>query len=160
LNQGRRPPPETQILNEIDKNGIPDFVLKDLAGLDISPKNFAGKLVVINFWASWCDPCVAEFPSLMKLLEKYKGDVVLLAISADYERKDIDSFLKAFKVNSPNLHVMWDKDFEVAKKFGTSRLPESYILGRDGRLIRKVAGVDDWASKDAFEFFKELIDKK
>jgi cytochrome c biogenesis protein CcmG/thiol:disulfide interchange protein DsbE len=157
LNKGRRPPESTQILNEMEKTGLPEFKLKDLKGVETSLSQFKGKIVVINFWASWCAPCVSEFPSLMKLIAKYKGEIVLLAVSADYEEKDIETFLKAFKVNDPNVHVMWDKDQEVAKKYGTFKLPESYIVARDGKLIRKVTGVDDWSTTEAFEYFADVI---
>jgi thiol-disulfide isomerase/thioredoxin len=160
LNRGRRPPESTQILNNMEKAGVPGFTLKDLHGNSVSLADFKGKLVILNFWASWCAPCVAEFPSLMKLIAHYKGEIVLLAISADYEEKDIQSFLKAFKVNDANIHVMWDKDQVVAKKYGTFKLPESFIVGRDGRLIRKVTGVDDWSTKDAFDYFADLISIK
>jgi thiol-disulfide isomerase/thioredoxin len=160
LNQGRKAPEGAAILNKIEKEGLPEFSIKDIYGVELNSKGYAGKIIILNFWASWCDPCVAEFPSLMKLIEKFKGDVVLFAISADHEEKDIHTFLKVFKVNSPNIRVAWDKDYRIAKLFGTYRLPESYIIGRDGKLIRKVAGVDDWATADAFEYFEHLLGRE
>lgn len=160
LSQGQRPPEAVLKLNKIEKDGLPGFSVKTLKGEEISLAKFTGKLVILNFWASWCDPCVAEFPSLLKLLNKFNGEIVLLAISADYEEKDIQTFLKAFGAENPNLFVAWDKELEVGKKFGTEKLPESYIIGRDGHLIRKVAGVDDWSSSDAFDFFTDLLRKK
>lgn len=159
LNRGRSAPESAQILNKIEAEGAPSFSLKDLEGREVSLEQFRGKIVIINFWASWCEPCVAEFPSLMKLIAEYKGEIVLLAISADYELKDIKTFLKAFKVKDPNIYVMWDQDQAVAKKYGTFKLPESYIIGRKGELIRKVTGVDDWATPDAFAYFAEILKK-
>ncbi len=157
LAQGQRPPEEAIKLNELEKSGLPAFTIKGLDGGDLNIQKFTGKIVILNFWASWCDPCIAEFPSLLKLVERFKGEVVLLAISADHEEADVHAFLKSFKVQSSNVYIAWDKDYVVAKQFGTSRLPESYIVGRDGRLIRKVAGVDDWSTKDAFEYFDHLL---
>lgn len=84
----------------------------------------------------------------------------MLAISGDYEEPDIKTFIKAFKVYDPNIYVMWDKDQEVAKKFGTFKLPESYLIGRKGELIRKVSGVEDWATPEAMAFFDGLIKGK
>lgn len=159
LSQGQKPPESAVILNEIEKNGVPNFSVVDLNGRSVTLDQFLGKIVILNFWASWCDPCIAEFPSLLKLLENQKGKVVLMAVSADYERADIDNFLKVFKVNSPHLIIAWDKDLVLAKKFGTFKLPESYIIGTKGELIRKVAGVDDWATKEAFEYFEGLLKK-
>ena len=156
LARGQKPPASHEILLEMEKNGVPDFSLNDLEGHPVALSDFKDKIVVINFWASWCEPCIEEFPSMIQLVDEMKGELVLLAISADYEREDIDPFLKAFKVDSPHIKVMWDKDQEVAKKYGTFKLPESYIIGKKGELIRKVAGVEDWATPEAIEFFKGL----
>lgn len=160
LSQGQSPPEAAVKLNSIEKDGVPKFSLPSIDGRTISLEAYAGKLVILNFWASWCDPCIAEFPSLIKLIEKFKGEVVLLAISADHEESDIMIFLKVFKVNNPNIHIAWDKGYSVASLFGTSRLPESYIISRDGKLIRKVAGVDDWSTPEAFEYFEHLLSQK
>lgn len=157
LQQGQRPPAEALLLNQIEATGLPVTTFQVLSGEEISLKEFSGKLIILNFWASWCDPCVAEFPSLLKLLERYKGRIELVAISGDYAEEDIHSFLKVFKVKNPNLHVVWDKDLQIAKKFGTYKLPESYIINTSGKFIRKVSGVDDWSSRDAFEYFDHLL---
>ncbi len=160
INQGRRPPESSLILNEIEKKGVPEFALPRFSsGESISLGQFRGKLVIVNFWASWCEPCVTEFPSLQKLVASYKGQVVLLAISGDYEEADIKSFVKAFKVSDSNIYVMWDRDQAIAKKFGTFKLPESYLVGRKGELLRKVSGVENWASPEAIEFFDGLLKK-
>lgn len=157
LQQGQSPPEEATLLNQIEKEGLPVASFRTLSGGEISLQKFYGKLVILNFWASWCDPCVAEFPSLLKLLERYRGKIELIAVSGDYEEADIQAFLKAFKVNNQNLHVVWDKELSIAKKFGTYKLPESYIIGVDGKFVRKVSGVDDWSSRDAFGYFDHLL---
>ena len=156
LARGQKPPKASQILNQMEKSGAPDFALIDIEEKEIKLSDYKGKIVLLNFWASWCAPCIKEFPSMITLIKEMKGDVVLLAVSADYEREDIDPFLKAFKVNDENIKVMWDKDQTVAKLFGTFKLPESYIIGRNGELIRKVAGVEDWATPEALEYFRGL----
>lgn len=158
LYQGQKPPESTLILNEIKEKGIPDFELLDIKGKSIKLSDHKDKVVIVNFWASWCDPCVEEFPALMKLVDHFNGKIVLLAISADHSEEDMHNFLNAFKAESHNLVVMWDKEQIVAKKFGTEILPESYILGYNNELIRKVAGVDDWSSPYAKEFFASLIE--
>lgn len=159
LARGQKPPKSSQILNEMEKSGAPDFELVDIEGKTVKLSDYRGKLVLINFWASWCEPCITEFPSILKLIEAMKGELILLAVSADYEREDIEPFLKAFDVEGPHIKVMWDQDQVVAKKFGTFKLPESYIIGKEGELIRKVAGVEDWASPEALEYFNELNSK-
>lgn len=158
LTRGQRPPEGTLKLNEMEKSGVPDFTLKDLAGNDVTLSAYKGKVVIVNFWASWCEPCVKEFPSLIRLLNTYPEEVVLLAVSADYTLEDLTGFTKAFKVGDvSNFIVMWDNEKEVAELFGTEVLPESYIIGKDGSLVRKVAGVEEWDSPMAMEFFKQLL---
>lgn len=159
LSRGQKPPKASQILNDMEKNGVPDFSLTDINGEEIKLSNYRGKVVLLNFWASWCEPCIQEFPSMLKLIEEMKGDVIMLAVSADYEREDIDPFLKAFNVKSDHIKVMWDKDQEVAKQYGTFRLPESYVIGKSGELIRKVSVIEDWATPEAIEYFQGLVNK-
>src|SRR4051794_22991375 len=96
LTKGMRPPETTQILNELEKTGVPNFTLKTLDGKDVSVTDFKGKVLLINLWATWCAPCVKEFPSLKNLVEKFGGKVVVLAVSHDHDREDIDTFVKAF----------------------------------------------------------------
>ena len=160
LAQGRKPPVASQILNQMEKEGVPDFSLKNIDGQDIALTDYRGNVVLLNFWASWCEPCIQEFPSMIKLIEEMKGEVILLAVSADYEFEDIDPFLKAFKVDNPHIKIMWDKDQELAKKYGTFKLPESYLIGKNGELVRKVAGIEDWATPEAFQFFRELASEE
>lgn len=157
LTSGRRAPESARILNQLEREGVPNIQLEDLDGNTVRLSDHYGKLVIVNFWASWCEPCVTEFPSLMKLIQHYDGEVVLFAISADYELEDIYTFLSAFGADSPHLKVMWDMEQETARRFGTFKLPESYIVGRSGQLIRKIAGVDDWSSAEAFEYFDMLL---
>jgi cytochrome c biogenesis protein CcmG, thiol:disulfide interchange protein DsbE len=159
LNRGRQAPESVKFLNNLEKNGVPDFNLKDIDGREVSLTKFRGKLVVLNFWASWCDPCVSEFPSLLKLIDHFKGQILFLGVSGDYELVDVRKFLQLFKVKDPSIYIVWDKDLDLAKKYGTYRLPESYIIGVDGKLIRKVVGVDNWASANAIDYFADLLKK-
>lgn len=159
LSRGREAPASAVQLNNLVRDGFPKISLSELDGRDVRLENYLGKVVILNFWASWCDPCVAEFPSLVKLIDRFKGEVHLIAVSADYERKDIESFLKMFKANLPAIHVVWDRDLKLANQLGTNKLPESYIIGKDGHLVRKVAGVDDWSNASAIEFFESLVKK-
>lgn len=160
LHRGSQPPASAKILNQLEEDGVPDFSLETMDGKLLSLSDFRGKLVILNFWASWCEPCIREFPSMLRLLEKFNGRVVLLAVSADYERQDIQNFLKAFKASSSHLYVMWDKDQSVAKAYGTFTLPESYIISQDGKLIRKISGIEEWDTPDAIEYFQTLLNPK
>ena len=157
LSQGKIPPDSVAILRRLETEGFPEFTLKTLDGREVQLKTFAGKAVLLNFWASWCDPCVAEFPSLLKLVSHFKGRVVLLAVSADYEKQDILAFLKVFPVSSRDVYISWDEKLGLAKSLGTFRLPESYVIGPNGKLVRKISGVDDWSTPEAFQFFEHIL---
>ena len=157
LNRGRRPPESHLILNTIEKKGVPPISSQTIDGRAITLEEFKGKIVILNFWASWCEPCVAEFPSLQNLIRHFKGEIVMLALSGDYEEPDIRTFLKAFNVVEKDIHVIWDRDQAIAKSYGTFKLPESYIIDREGRLIRKISGVDKWDTPEALEFFQSLV---
>lgn len=150
-------PEDVKVLNEIEQKGVPMFELEDLNGEMVKLKEFNGKLVIINFWASWCQPCVDEFPTLLKLIKHFDGKVVLIAISADYTREDMTNFLKAFDVSSPFIKVLWDKDKKIAQSYGTEILPETYILDGQLKMIRKIVGVDKWYNKEAIGFFEDLV---
>jgi thiol-disulfide isomerase/thioredoxin len=157
LTAGMSPPLGTQKLGELEKNGVPDFTLEDLAGQPVRLSDFKDKTVILSFWASWCDPCVAEFPSMVKLVEFFKGQVVMVAVSADHTKEDIMSFLKPYGGQPPpHVVVLWDKEKTIPELYGTEVLPESFILGRDLKLVRKVAGSEDWFTPGAIELFKEI----
>ncbi len=158
LTKGMRPPVSTQKLNSMEIEGVPDFSIKDLNGKEVSMKDFRGKLVLVNIWATWCAPCVKEFPSMKRLVEKFPNDLAILAVSYDRQREDIDAFIKAFGGIPSNFHIAWDKEKKTTEVFGTDVLPETYIISREGKMIRKIAGEATWDEPMALEFFKELVD--
>jgi len=141
------------------KEPLPDFSGKTLAGKDIQLSQFAGKVVVVNFWASWCGPCIEEVPSLIKLLKAFPKDLELIAISGDSNREDIDSFLKSFPemLTLPNIHIVWDADKGLAQKYQIYRLPESFLLSKELKLIKKISGTIDWHTEDAVTYIEQVI---
>ncbi|MCY4321630.1 MAG: TlpA disulfide reductase family protein, partial [Bdellovibrionaceae bacterium] len=111
-----------------------------------SLENLKGKPIILNFWASWCPPCRKEFPDLISIVEQFKGQVILLAISNDSLKKDIELFLNTLKqegvnLNNKNIYILWDSEFEVSKKFNVSKWPETFILDQNLQIVKKQAGV-------------------
>jgi thiol-disulfide isomerase/thioredoxin len=138
-----------------------DFKGETLDGKEISLKQFQGKIVILNFWASWCGPCVEEFPSLVRLAETMKGKVEVVAVSEDSAKEDIETFLKSFpKTQNPYFHIVWDKDRSIGQLYDAERLPESYIADKNLKLSKKVVGSISWDTKEAFKFIKELNEKQ
>jgi cytochrome c biogenesis protein CcmG, thiol:disulfide interchange protein DsbE len=157
LNRGRRPSAGTLRLNQLEKEGVPDFTLPDLQGKAVSLSQFAGRPVLVNLWASWCAPCVKEFPALKRLIEHFHGKLVILAVSHDHNRDDLETFIQAFGTLPPDFVILWDKERITGPLFGTEQLPETYILDKDHKLVRKIAGEQAWDNPRALEFFSHVL---
>lgn len=150
-------PEHIATLDQMEKVGVPEFeVAKLLEAGDFSLASVKGKVVLINFWASWCNPCVQEFPSMLKLMERFKDDLVLVAVSTDESKDEAVRFANTLGVKGQNVYLVWDPARKVADQYGVQRIPESYLVGRDGKLVRKIVGVEDWAIPQSFEFFEAL----
>ncbi len=149
-------PASYSFVEKFEKDGIPKILALDLAGKPFDLSLVKEPVVIVNFWASWCNPCVEEFPSMLKLVEALKGQVAIVAVSMDDEEKDLLAFSKLFKVPRAGFFVAWDKEKKVMADYGVGKLPESYIVGPDRKLVRKVLGVENWASENAIAYFAEL----
>ena len=150
-------PAEFKIIDKMEKDGAQDFTLEKMNGQPLKLSDYKGKIIIVNFWASWCNPCVEEFPSMIKLVDKMKDDVMVIAVSTDDQKKDIEAFMKAFSIPRPGFEVVWDKDKSIMKAYGVEKVPESFLIGRDFKLIRKVLGIENWSSPDALAFFQTVI---
>jgi cytochrome c biogenesis protein CcmG, thiol:disulfide interchange protein DsbE len=118
----------------------PGFSVKADTGQTVSLPNFGGKVLVLNFWASWCPPCVQETPSLSQFAAAYKNKgVVVLGISVDKDEKAYKNFLQRF--NPAFLTVREDT---IHEEFGTYMYPETYIINAEGRVLRKIVEPGDW----------------
>ena len=147
------------VLSQLENMGAYDFCLPRVQDDEfISLSEFRGRITIVNFWATWCEPCVEEFASMLELLDRFQGQVHILAISMDQDKTDILNFLQAFEVNNPYLDVLHDPVGDLAKKWGTVKLPESYILNADQKLVKKVASSENWASPMVFRYFTGLIE--
>ena len=158
-NKSVNPNSSHEVLDQMETQGAFDFKLRDMNQKEYFLSQFKGKIIILNFWASWCNPCLEEFPSMVKLINEFKGEIVMLAVSNDSKEKEIRSFLKSFvkESKSPHLTVLWDKDRVVAKKYKVTRLPETFILDQDLKLVRKVVGVANWYNDRTREFFNQLL---
>ncbi len=124
-----------------------DFQLKDMNGVDVKLDSFKGKVILLNFWATWCGPCKAEIPSLVELQEKYADDLVVLGFSVDDPAEKMKPYAEEYKVNYPLLVGNGREDVQNA--FGPLLgIPVSVIIGRDGIIAKKHTGI---ATKEQFE---------
>ncbi len=147
-------------MDEMEATGLPDFELKDMDGKSVKLSDFKGHVVILSFWASWCAPCLEEFPSMIELVEKMDGKVHLVAVSQDSAREDIDAFLKSFpKSKHPQIHILWDEKHSIGQQYDAERLPESFVADKNLKLVRKIVGSINWSTPDALSFMKELSEK-
>lgn len=123
---------------------LPDFSMTDLNGKTKNLKDFRGKTVMLNFWATWCPPCRAEMPSMETLWNKNKNkDFVILAVSVDREKTSkVADFIKANKYTFPVFH---DTNGKLAQMFLIRSIPTTYILDKSGVILSKKMGAEDWS---------------
>jgi len=115
---------------------------------------FHGQIVVLNFWATWCAPCVEEVPSLVEMQRRMKvKGVTVLAVSIDVDESAYRRFVKDHNVN---LITVRDPDQKVSKLYGTFGWPETYIIDRGGVVRRKFIGPVDWTDPEVTDFLSKL----
>lgn len=131
----------------------PNFVIHDGAQT-VSLDQYRGKIVVLNFWTSWCPPCLEEFPSLIQLQKQMPNDVVVLAVSFDTDTQAYRQYLADNHITG--IVTVVDPSQQSNEAFGTTRPPESYIIDRKGIIRRKVVGPIDWTDPEMINFLKQL----
>jgi len=138
----------------------PDFKLPDLEGKTRQLSDYRGKVVFLNFWATWCKPCKEEMPSMEILWENFKTeDFVMLGVSMDRvtTKKDIPSFIESMSLTFPILMDSWGQTDMRYKLMG---VPETYIIDQNGILREKVIGPRDWTLKESLVTIVQLLQKQ
>jgi cytochrome c biogenesis protein CcmG, thiol:disulfide interchange protein DsbE len=133
----------------------PDFSIKADNGKVLTARDFGGKLLILNFWATWCPPCVHEVPSLNKLesLLGPKG-LVVLGVSEDQDPKAYQEFKDRFHVTYTTAR---DPSKETKVKYGTIQIPETYIIDTRGKVIEKIISEADWSSEQMIQHVQSLL---
>ncbi len=120
----------------------PSFNLTTENGRKISTGDFGGKLLVLNFWATWCPPCIEEMPSLNDFATQMgKQGVVVLGVSVDKNESAYKSFLQR---NRLAFQVARDPGADIPAEYGTFKWPETYVINREGKVVQKYIGPRDW----------------
>ncbi|HUB83354.1 MAG TPA: TlpA disulfide reductase family protein [Bryobacteraceae bacterium] len=131
----------------------PDFTITADNGRTVSLPDFGGKVLLLNFWASWCQPCEEETPSLSKLAQDYasKG-LVVLGISVDKDPAAYQRFLQKY---SPAF--LTARELKIHENYGTFMYPETYIIDAKGHVIQKIAEAVDWSSPQVTQYIASLL---
>ena len=139
---------------------VPDFSLpaaEGSGGSTASPirlEDYRGRVLVLNFWATWCPPCVEETPSLEAFSEKAKSlGVVVVGASVDQDPAALAAFISKYHLTYP---IARDPSRALATRYGTLQFPETYIIDRHGRLAEKIISNTDWTDPRMLDFVREL----
>lgn len=135
----------------------PDFEITDsLNGSKISSSELKGKVLFINFWASWCQPCREEMPSIEALFKEMQSNDNFRMITI-VNNDSIENALEYMKKNGYTFPVYSDPDGITSKNFGITGVPETYIINKNGILTKRVLGAAEWNSSDAKLFISSLL---
>jgi peroxiredoxin len=142
--------------SQLEDLPAPDFTLPDLNGIEHALSAYKGKIVFLNIWATWCQPCKDEMPSMEKLYQRFKDkDFIMLAVSIDKDgKKSVEPFMKEYNLTFP---ALLDQEGITSKLYKTTGVPETFIIDKNGIIIHKVIGPRDWGKEAAFEVFENII---
>lgn len=133
-----------------------DFTLPDLSGKPVSLKDFRGKVVFLNFWATWCKPCEEEMPSMQRLYESLKGQPFeIVAVSIDSE--DASAVKKYADKYGLTFTVLHDRKGKMKEAYKTTGVPETFIVDQNGVIAEKVWGPRDWSDPSSIRVIMDLI---
>lgn len=136
----------------------PAFDANTAAGREISLADYRGQVILLNFWATWCVPCVTEMPELQALHLKFQGKgLAVLAINIEETRPVVTRFGRRLKLSFP---LVLDPDGRIHKTYGVIGLPSTFLIGRDGRPVGLAVGLRDWTGQDADTLIELLLAEK
>jgi len=134
-------------------DSAPEFSVMADSGQTVSLPSFGGKVLVLNFWATWCPPCVQETPSLSQFATDYaKKGVVVLGVSVDKDLKAYQAFLQKFRPA-----FLTTRDAVIHEDYGTFMYPETYIIDAKGKVVKKIAEGADWNDPQLRQYIDSLL---
>lgn len=149
-------------LTPTPKSGeLPELELEDLAGNPVSLADFRGKFLVVNFWATWCQPCTREWPDLDMLAERLadRDDVAIIAISVDQEPEAIGPYLERMGLTNTRVTILRAKPVDAHKLFGSEKIPDTYFVNREGEFEALFVNVRQWGRAKAVRCVQSSADR-
>ncbi len=135
----------------------PNFKVQTMEGKTVELYQLRGKVVALNFWATWCKPCLVEMPSMQKAYQSLKkGNFEMLAISIDSNPKEIQGFLDNQLQKKLDFLIALDPKHQVSSIFGSSMVPETFIIDKTGKITDKVIGIREWDDSLIINYLKLL----
>jgi len=136
----------------------PELILKNLNNKIVDLKTLKGKVVLVNFWASWCPPCVHEMPSMERLQKRFSTKTfMILGVNMAEDRKTVEHFLNSkVQVSFP---ILFDKNGDALKRWGVFAFPTSYVIGKEGKIRYALFGGVDWENQDILNKISKLVNE-
>src|SRR5918999_2868441 len=147
---------EAMGMAKIPPKAAPDFTLPTVDGKQVSLQDYRGKVVFLNFWATWCIPCREEMPALERLHQTYRQSQDFAVISIDYKEsaEQVKAFFQKHALTFP---ALLDQSGSVSRDYLVSGMPTTYLIGRDGMLLARGVGGRDWTRAEALALIKALV---
>lgn len=141
-------------------NQAANFKLEALDGRTVSLESLRGKVIFLNVWATWCEPCREEMPSMQTLYEDFKGnkDFVMLAVSQD--TKGRSAVAPYVEKNGFHFTILLDPENKISSSYDMSGVPETFIIDRKGKIVAHHMGAFDWSRPDVRDALQQLLDSK
>ena len=133
----------------------PDFKVVTESGKTITTQSFGGKLLVLNFWATWCPPCIDETPSLNEMAKQLAPQgVVVVGVSVDRNANSYKAFVQRMKIG---FETSRDPESLISSSFGTYKIPETYVITPDGKVVEKFISNRDWTSAEVMSALRSHL---
>ena len=147
---------EAMGMAKVPPKAAPDFTLPAVDGKQVSLQDYRGKVVFLNFWATWCIPCREEMPALERLHQTYRQSQDFAVISIDYKEsaEQVKAFFQKHALTFP---ALLDQSGSVSRDYLVSGMPTTYLIGRDGMLLARGVGGRDWTRAEALALIKALV---
>jgi peroxiredoxin len=154
-------PRGTAAPDNAERNGVtmgetaPDFTLNNMHGDEVSLSDLRGKVVLVNFWATWCPPCRQEMPSMEELYQHFSGqDFEMLAINVEANGPEaVTTFLEN---KSHSFPILFDPQAEAQRLYNVSKYPETFVVDRNGNVVEHVVGAIDWMQPSVVDYLESL----
>jgi len=146
-----------RILHQAKQAPAPEFNLATPDGKNVALAQLRGKVVFLNFWATWCSPCRAEMPSMEQLHKEFQDQgLAMVAVDVGESPKQV-TLMAEFRLSFPSL---LDENSEVSALYGVRGLPTTFLIDRDGRIVGTVLGARDWGSPDGRALIRSLLERR
>ncbi len=150
-----RKPVSPSEIDKLDKNKAPEFMLKDLNGRYVTLYSLKGKVVLLNFWATWCPPCISEMPVFNRLYKEMRvRGLEVVAISTDRSEGYLRDYVSK---HSLDFKVLYDEDRTVTKQYKVFSMPTTFLIDKNGVIVEKFYGEYDWTDQEIKKKIEKLL---